>query len=69
MSTYKLTAILGQERRTKTIHADSELDAMFLAIKHILNKAHANRGSAWEHGHIILADSDGRTLHTMDASR
>lgn len=69
MSTYTLTAVLGQERRKKTIHADSEVEAMFLSMKHVLDKAHANRGGAWEHGHIILSDSDGRALHVMDATR
>lgn len=69
MKTYTLSAILGKERRTKTIHADSEMDAMFQAIKHVLDKAHANRGGAWEHGHIILSDSEGFPIHTMDASK
>lgn len=69
MKTYTVSAILGKERRTKTIHADSEMDAMFQAIKHVLDKAYQNYGSPWESGHIILSDSEGRTLHTMDASR
>lgn len=67
MKTYKLIAILGRDRRTKTIHADSETDAMFQAMKHVLDKAYQNYGSPWESGHIILEDSEGRSLHTMNA--
>lgn len=69
MKTYKLVAILGRDRRTKTIHADSEIDAMFQAMKHVLDKAYKNYGSPWECGHIILEDSEGLAIHTMDASR
>ena len=67
MKTYKLIAILGKERRTKTIHADGDTDALFQAIKHVLDKAYHNYGSPWECGHIILEDSEGRSIHTMDA--
>lgn len=69
MSTYKLTAILGRERRTKTIHADSQMEAMFEAVGHILDKAYEEQDGPWAHGHVILEDSNGLTLHTMDASR
>lgn len=67
MDRYKVTAILGRDRRTKTIHADSQMDATFQAIAHIMDAAHKEQDGPWALGTILLEDSDGMTIHTMDA--
>lgn len=66
--TYKLTAVLGSERRVKTLHASDDTDVMFAAIKHVLDSAHdAPPGSPWRFGRIELRDESGRLVAEMDA--
>lgn len=68
-STYTLTAHLGLERKTKTIHADTQIEATLEAITHVLDKAYENQTGAWANGVIVLSDSDGFAIHTMDAKK
>ena len=69
MSTYTLEAVLGTTRRKKTIHADSQMDATFQAVSHIMDAAYKDQSGPWANGHIILSDSEGLAIHTMDASK
>lgn len=66
---YKLTAVRGRERRTKTLYADDDLDATFSAMKHILDSAcDAPPGSPWRSGRIELRDGSGRLVREMPAT-
>lgn len=67
MKKYTVTAILGRDRRTKTIHADSQVDATFQAMAHIMDAAYKEQDGPWANGHILLEDENGFTIHTMDA--
>ncbi len=69
MSTYTLTAHLGRDNKTTTIEADSQLDALFQSVKHVMWKGSVEDGGPWAHGIVILSDSDGYPIHTIDAAR
>lgn len=66
MIAYTLTATLNKNTRRKTIWARDESSAMFDAISHILNKAHADKESAWAKGYIKLVDPQGNLVAEMD---
>lgn len=67
VANYKLTAHLGRDMRTKTIHADSKMDATFQAIAHIMDAAHKDQDGPWANGQIFLEDPQGFVFHSMDA--
>ena len=67
MKTYSLTAYLGKQKSRKTIHAESQSDAMWQAMAHVMDAAHADQDGPWALGTIILDDPDGYALYTMDA--
>lgn len=69
MSTYTLTAHLGRDHRTTTIEADSQLDALSQAVNQIIWKGKVEDGGPWAHGIVVLSDSDGYSIHTIDAAR
>lgn len=66
MTTYTLTAELGDDSETVVIHADDDRDATFSAIARIMELAYPNV-VLWAKGAITLADSRGRVVRTMDA--
>lgn len=67
MKTYTLTAYLGKQKSRKTIHASSQSDAMWQAMAHVMDSAHADQDGPWASGTIILDDPAGYALYTMDA--
>jgi len=69
VSTFTLTALLGRKKRTSTIEAESRMEALHLATKHVLDRAAKEQAGPWAYGIVVLTDEDGYPLHTMDAGR
>jgi hypothetical protein len=67
MSTYTLTASLGEDFRISAIFADNDTEATFNAINEIMGKAHRNKTGPWALGEIKLLSPSGELLREMPA--
>jgi len=66
MNTYKLTASYKGKSYYRSIEADTNEEATELASFKIMDLAY-NKDNAWANGRIVLADSEGNTIDSMDS--
>jgi len=65
MNTYTLTAELDGHRKSVTVHATDDADAILTGTFRVLSLAYPNV-ALWARGAITLTDADGRIIQTMD---